>query len=133
MAKLNVNEAASSFTHVVLITLPAGSAIDLVMVDESVAFAGTTSLVVDIGTTLADPDEFIDALDVDAMSVPVFNTGDIMVQSVATTTFLGGALPVKAVASATPVYIKVTDATIGSATAGQITIGFRVLDLRQFA
>jgi hypothetical protein len=150
MAKLTVNEAASSFTHVVkldyvalaaigtggtdvLITLPAGSAIDLVMVDESVAFAGTTSLVVDIGTTLADPDEFIDALDVDAMSVPVFNTGDIMVQSVATTTFLGGALPVKAVASATPVYIKVTDATIGSATAGQITIGFRVLDLRQFA
>jgi hypothetical protein len=42
-------------------------------------------------------------------------------------------LPVKAVASATPVYIKVTDAAIGDATAGQITIGFRVLDLRQFA
>lgn len=150
MAKLTVNEAASSFTHVVkldyvdlaaigtggtdvLLTLPAGSAIDLVMVDESVAFVGTTSLVVDIGTTLADPDEFINALDVDGMSVPVFNTGDIMVQSVATTTFLGGSLPVKAVASATPVYIKVTDAAIGSASAGQITIGFRVLDLRQFA
>ena len=92
------NEARGDFTHVIsltyedlqsignggqrtIATIPAGGAVALVMVDEATAFAGTTSLVVDIGTTSADPDEFIDALDVAAMTVPVFNTGDLMVQA----------------------------------------------------
>ena len=48
----------------------------MVGVYESEAFAGTTSLVIDVGTSSGDPDEFIDALDVDAMSAPVLNTGD---------------------------------------------------------
>lgn len=114
-------------------TIPAGGAVELVMVDESTAFVGTTSLVIDIGTTGADPDEFIDALDVDAMTVPVFNTGDVMVQSAGTTTFLGGALPVSPVASDTPILLEVTDAAIASATAGKLTIGLRIIDLRRFA
>ena len=42
----------------------------MVGVYESEAFAGTTSLVIDVGTSSGDPDEFIDALDVDAMSAP---------------------------------------------------------------
>lgn len=150
MSKLTINESASTFTDVVVLdyvalqaagnggqikigTIPAGGAIDLVMVDESVAFAGTTSLVIDIGTTVGDPDEFIDALDVDAMTVPVFNTGDLMVKSGSTTTYLGGALPVKPVAADTPIYLEVTDAAIASATAGKLTVGLRILDLRQFA
>jgi hypothetical protein len=94
MAKLTVNEASSTFTHVYTIdyvdlialgtagqvtiaTIPAGGAVDLVVVDESVAFAGSSTVVIDVGTTSADPDEFIDALDVDAMTVPVINTGDL--------------------------------------------------------
>lgn len=114
-------------------SIPAGGAIELIGVYESVAFAGTTSLVIDIGTTGADPDEFIDALDVDAMTVPVYNTGDLFVQAAGTTTVAGGALPVKAVASDTDILLEVTDAAIASATAGEIVVAWRIVDLGRFA
>ena len=103
MAKLTVNEASGDFTHVVvlnatdivaignggqdtILTLPAGSAIDLCGVVNSVDIVGSSSLVIDVGTTTGDPDEFIDALDVDAMTVnlPTFNTGDLFVQTAGT-------------------------------------------------
>jgi hypothetical protein len=115
-------------------SIPIGGAVDLCAVVNSVDIVGSSSLVIDIGTTLADPDEFINALDVDAMTVglPTFNTGDLMLQSAGTTTTLGGALPVKAVSAVTPIYIKVTDAAIASITAGEIVIGLRVLDLLKF-
>ena len=106
-------------------TIPAGGGVELVVVDESTAFAGTTSLVIDIGTTGADPDEFIDALDVDAMTVPVANTGDAFTTSYSQ--FVGAA------SADTPILLEVTDAAIASATAGEITIGLRIIDLRRFA
>jgi hypothetical protein len=37
------------------------------------------------------------------------------------------------VSAATPVYIKVTDSAVASITAGEIMIGFRILDLTKFA
>ena len=149
MPKLSNNEIRGDFTdiytatyeelqtignggQVTIATIPAGGAVELVYVDEVEAFAGTTSLVIDVGTTGADPDEFIDALDVDGMSVPVANTGDLMVQSAGTTTFLGGALPVKFVAVDTPVLLEVTDAAIASATAGKLFVGLRILNPRRF-
>lgn len=161
MSKLDVYETSGDFTHVVkldylqliqiaagtnpfngdalatagqlpIASIPAGGAVDLVYVDELVAFVGTTSLVIDIGTTGADPDEFINALDVDAMTVPVFNTGDLMVKSAATTTFLGGALPVSAVSADTDIILEITDASIASATAGELLIGFKIFDIRRF-
>jgi len=115
-------------------TIPAGGAVTLCAVIETVAVAGSTSLVVDIGTTLADPDEFINALDVDAMTtgLPTFNTGDLFVQSSGSTTYAGGLLPRAAASAATPVYIKVTDAAVASITAGEILIGLQILDLAQF-
>jgi hypothetical protein len=142
MAKLTVNEASSTFTHVYTIdyvdlialgtagqvtiaTIPAGGAVELVVVDESVAFAGSSTVVIDVGTTSADPDEFIDALDVDAMTVPVINTGDLFTSNYTKA--------VKPVASATPIILELTDANIATATAGELTIGIRILDLRQFA
>lgn len=150
MAKLTVNEAAYGFTDVVVLTyndlitignggqkviatIPAGGGVDRCVVYESVPVVGTTSLVIDVGTTLADPDEFIDALDVDAMSAPVANTGDLMVQAAGTTTIAGGALPVKLVQADTDVVVEVTDAAIASATAGEIVIGLRIVDLGRFA
>ena len=106
----------------------------LCAVIESVAIVGSTSLVVNIGTTLADPDEFIDALDVDAMTTgsPTFNTGDVFVQAAGTTTIAGGYLPKGAASASTPVYIKVTDAAVASITAGEIIIGIEILDLAQY-
>ena len=115
-------------------TIPAGGAVSLCAVIESVAVAGSTSLVIDVGTTLADPDEFINALDVDAMTtgLPSFNTGDVFVQAAGTTTIAGGYLPKAAASASTPVYIKVTDAAVASITAGEIIIGLEILDLAQY-
>lgn len=115
--------------------IPAGGGVELCGVVNSVDIAGSTSLVINVGTTEADPDEFIDALDVDGMTVnlPVFNTGDVMVQAAGNTTIAGGALPVKLTATALPVYVKVTDAAIASITAGEIIIGLRIVDTLKFA
>ena len=115
-------------------TIPAGGAVSLCAVIETVAVVGSTSLVIDVGTTLADPDEFIDALDVDAMTTgsPTFNTGDVFVQAAGTTTIAGGYLPKGAASASTPVYIKVTDAAVASITAGEVLIGLEILDLTQY-
>ena len=109
----------------VIAKIPAHGAVELAGVANTVDIAGSSSLVIDVGTTSADPDEFIDALDVDAMTVPVFNTGDQFTS--------GYTKAVKAVTSATDVYIKVTDSAIASLTAGKIVIGLRIIDLAKFA
>ena len=142
MSELSNNEAGRGFTHVytatyedlqtignggqlTIATIPAGGAVELAGVYESVAFAGTTSLVIDVGTSSGDPDEFIDALDVDAMTAPVFNTGDA---------FTGGqSQPVGGTNAAASIILEVTDAAIANATAGEIVIGLRIVDLGQFA
>ena len=141
MAKVAINELGA-FTDVVVLDyndliaignggtrviakIPAHGAVELCGVANTVDIAGSSSLVIDVGTTSADPDEFIDALDVDAMTVPVFNTGDQFTS--------GYSKAVKAVTSETDVYIKVTDAAIASLTAGEIVVGLRILDLNKFA
>jgi hypothetical protein len=111
-----------------LFDLPAGSAVLSCIVQKTVAVAGSTSLVFDIGTTGADPDEFIDALDADALSGATANTGDAFVQGAGTTTIKGGALPVSIVVAATPVLLEVNDAAIASITAGEFVVSFLVLD-----
>lgn len=141
MAELSNNEAGRGFTHVytatyedlqaignggqaTIATIPAGGAVECVGVYESEAVAGTTSLVIDIGTTAGDPDEFIDALDVDGMTAPVFNTGDAFTDA--------QSQPVGGTNSAVSVLLEVTDAAIASATAGKIVVGLRIVDLGQF-
>ncbi len=109
----------------VIAKIPAHGAVELAGVANTVDIVGSSSLVIDVGTNSADPDEFIDALDVDAMTIPVFNTGDQFTS--------GYTKAVKAVTSATEVYIKVTDAAIASLTAGKIVIGLRIIDLAKFA
>jgi hypothetical protein len=151
MAQITVNEAVGDFTHYIkldfadlkaigtgntktLLTLPAGSAVDLVGAVVTTAIAGTTSTSIEVGysgTTAA----FIAALDADAQAVntPVFNTGSDFVQSPGNTSVKGGSLPVKIVATATPVLLKVTDAALASMTAGVIIVGLRVINLARFA
>ena len=141
MAKVAINELGA-FTDVVsldfndliaignggtrvIAKIPAHGAVELCGVANTVDIAGSSSLVIDVGTTSADPDEFIDALDVDAMTVPVFNTGDQFTS--------GGTKAVKAVTTATNVVVKVTDSAVASLTAGKIVIGLRIIDLAKFA
>ena len=111
-------------------TIPAGGAVELVYIDEAEAVTGTTSLVIDVGTSEADPDEFIDALDVDAMTVPVYNTGDefTTAETEANKLILAGV-----VATDTPIILEVTDANIDDITAGLIVVGLRIIDARRFA
>jgi len=151
MPSLTVNESTGDFTHVVklnyldliaigtgntknILKLPAGSAVDLVGVINTVDFAGSTSVVIDVGYSGAAT-AFIASWDADAATVmlPVFNTGTDFVQAAGTTTIEGGSLPVKAVSSATDVQLKVTDAALASLTAGEIVVGFRVINLGRFA
>lgn len=164
MSRLTNNEHSSGFSHVVkfdwedlenivnginpwtgatlatsgqlpIATLPAGGGVELCGVIETVAVAGTTTLVFDIGVTGADPDDFIDNLDVDGMTtgLPVFNTGDAFTQAAGTTTNKAGSLPVGGTAADQDVILEVTDANIANITAGEVVIGLRIIDLAQFA
>ena len=148
MAKVTVNEGGVFTDYVrldyndliaignggtrVIAQIPAHGAVELVGIAKTVAVAGTTTLVLDVGTTLADPDEFINALDADAMTTPVFNQGD-QFQAGTVTTTTGLTQAVKASASAQDVYIKVTDSAIASITAGEFVIGLRIIDLAKFS
>jgi hypothetical protein len=103
---------------------PAGGAVELVGVYESVALAGASDISFDIGTTAGDPDEYIDALDVDGMSAPVFNTGDAF-----TTGYIEA---VDGSNTAENILLEV-NGTTANLTAGEVVIGLRIVDLGKFA
>lgn len=115
-------------------TIPAGGAVELCTLTNTIDIVGSSTLVVDVGTTIGDPDEFINALNVSTTTfgLPTVNTGDAFTAGTATAT-TGLTQAVKIVSADTPVYIKVTDAAVASITAGEIVIGLRVLDLTKFA
>jgi hypothetical protein len=66
------------------------------------------------------------------VGLPTVNQGDQFTAgtAVSTTGLTQAVLPR---ATAAPIYIKVTDAAVASITAGEIMIGFRILDLTKFA
>ena len=146
--QLSNNEAKGDFTDVITLdfediktagttatafaTIPAGGGVDVAVVFEAEALTGATDITLNGGTTSSDPDEFIDALDVDAMSAPVANTGDALVQSAGNTTIAGGSLPVGLTQSDATVYYKF-GGTTGDLTAGKVVIGLRIFDLGRFA
>ena len=109
--------------------IPVGGSVELVGVVNNVDIVGSSTVVIDIGYS-GTATAFISAWDADAATVnlPTYNTGSDFVQSVATTTFKGGALPVKPVATATPILLKVTDAALASLTAGEVTVVMRIND-----
>lgn len=153
MARLTVNEAGTSgFTHVISLSfddlakiklgtdpfsgatldtagqlpiaiIPAGGAVEMAGVFESTALAGATDITLDVGTTAGDPDEFINALDVDALSAPHFNGGD------AFTDAQSQPIPYQA---ETTVLAEI-NGTTANLTDGNIVIGLRIIDLGSFA
>ena len=148
MGQFSNNESAGDFTDVITLTyediqaagttatafatIPAGGGVDVCVVYEAEALAGASDIVLNVGTTSGDPDEFIDALDVDAMSAPIANTGDALVQSAGTTTIAGGSKPVGLTQADAPVYYKFAG-TVANLTAGKVVIGLRIFDLGRFA
>lgn len=102
MPTSTINEAANGFTHYIrfnyvdlqtsgflstigaanqkkIDVLAPGDIVDMVAFYQVVDPAGATDLTLDVGFTSADPDDFIDNLDVDAMTQAVANTGDAFI------------------------------------------------------
>jgi len=95
------NEVINGYSHFVRLTaaqvvtktaggqftigsLPPGGVINRCGVYEAVAFTGTsTDVTLDVGTTGADPDEMINALDIDGLTKAAFNTGDVLINTAA--------------------------------------------------
>jgi hypothetical protein len=95
------NELATGYTHYARITaaevrakgstnqftigsLPPGCVVNRCGVFEVVNATGTsTDITLDVGVTGADPDDFIDALDIDGLTKAAFNTGDVLVTTAA--------------------------------------------------
>lgn len=129
---VDIQNNATSSNQVEIARIPAGGGIELAGVYEETALAGASDITLDVGTTTADPDEFIDALDVDAMSAPVYNTGDSFVQVAGNTTTKGGSLPVGSTNTETAVVVE-WNGTVASLTAGKVIIGLRIVDLGAYA
>lgn len=105
--------------------LPPGGVVTGCGVFEAVDFAGTSSnLTLDVGTTTADPDDYIDALDLDGLTKAAFNTGDVLINSAA-------GYAINNTASAVPIVLE-TNFT-GTVTAGEWWIGVKILDLGALA
>jgi hypothetical protein len=101
MAKVAQQELASGFTDVYRLTaaeitslgtgaqktiaiLPPGGVVNRAAVFEVTTSAGTsTDLTLDVGTSTDDPDEMINALDLDGLTKAAFNTGDVLVNTAA--------------------------------------------------
>ncbi len=102
MAKLTINEAVQGYTHKlafdyvdlqttnflqnlgaagqrVVGSMAPGDIIDLATLYQVVDPAGATDIVLDFGNQTNDPDEIIDAADVDGITQVVYNTGDELI------------------------------------------------------
>ncbi len=77
----------------------------------------------DVGTTAGDPDEFINELDVDGMSAPIFNSGE---------SFTGNQSQAVGYQAETSVIAEI-NGTTANLTAGNIVIALRIIDLGSFA
>jgi len=156
MAKLSINELGSGYTHAFKFDyldlqqtgflsnlgaanqhqigwLPAGGEIDKVVVINTVAEAGSTTLTLDVGVTAADPDEFIDNLDLDGLTKATTNTGDAFVTTGATVT-IGGYINNTATGTAILMEVNPVDATgVTALTAGEWVIAWRQSDIASLA
>lgn len=101
-----------------------------VVVHQVVDPVGTSDLTLDVGFTSADPDDFIDNLDLDAMTQAAYNTGDqfIGTDSGAATTsnVINGVL--RNSASSTSILMEL-NGTVANLTAGSWIIAWRQLEV----
>ena len=123
---LNADEITSTGTggQVTIAQIPAGGIVTRVAVYEKTTHAGTsTDLTLDVGTTSGDPDEFIDALDLDGLTKVAFNTGESFNDGTTANTVNG---VVNNTASAVDVLAEVN--FTNTVTAGEYIICLEILD-----
>jgi hypothetical protein len=101
--------------------VPPGGVVTACGVFEASDFAGTsTNLTLDVGVDGADPDDFINALDLDGLTKAAFNTGDVLINTAA-------GYYINNTASAVNVLIE--PIFTGTVTGGEWYIGVKILDL----
>lgn len=116
-----INDNATSANQATLATIPVGGSVYYCGVIEQTALAGATNITLDVGTSTADPDEFINALDVDGMTVAVNNTGDAYTTDTYNKFGLGQA-------TAETDIVAEWNGTTSDLTAGQVVIALGISD-----
>jgi hypothetical protein len=108
--------------------IPAGGIVDACAIVVRTAFGGTSSdITIDIGTTAADPDEFINALDLDGLTKVSYNQGDTLLNSAA-------GWVTNNTAASIPIYMEINGTlTAAGVAAGEWTIAWRLLDPARLA
>jgi len=103
--------------------IPAGGIVEACCIVVKTAFAGTsTNITIDIGTTAADPDDCINALDLDGLTKVSFNQGDVLQEG--SVGYLANNTD-----AAIPIYMEVNGTiTAAGVAAGEWTIAWRLLD-----
>lgn len=127
----HIADNATSSNQVTIGTIPAGGALCYAVAYEETELAGASDITLDVGTTGADPDEYIDAWDADG-GTPAVNTGDALVQGAGNTTYAAGWLPQAPKTAATPVLAE-WNGTVASLTAGRVVVAIGYLDLAAHA
>lgn len=149
--RANNNEAGRGFTHfakfdyngiagnatsanqVTIATIPVGGALTRVFAYETTALAGATDITLDVGVSAADPDEFIDAWDIDG-GTPNIGNGDAWDTAAAgagsgaqlMSQFGGGTKG--AVSTASQSVLAEFNGTVASLTAGEVFIAMNIID-----
>lgn len=121
--------ALGTGNQVTVASVPAGGIVTRAAVFEIETHAGTsTDLVLDVGTTAGDPDEYIDALDLDGLTKAAFCTGDAFVSTDSATETAANTINgvVNNTANALPVLAEVN--FTGTNTAGKWMICLEILD-----
>lgn len=121
-------ETLSTAGQLVIAKKPAYGGVYLAQVAEITALAGAADITFDIGTSAADPDEYIDALDVDGMTAPVANTGDAFNDGTT-----AGVINVVDQTNAAEDIILEVNGTTANLTAGEVLIGLGVTNLGDFS
>lgn len=121
---------ATSSNQATIGVVPAGGAVAFAYAYEEVALAGASDIVLDVGVTANDPDEFIDAWDADG-GTPVCNSGDACVQGAGNSTYLAGWKPVGITAAATPILAE-WNGSVADLTAGKVIVVVGVIDPGNF-
>ena len=135
MPLLTINESFNGFTHkhvldyseltataTVIGYIPAGGIVNRCGVYQVTADGGgQTDLTLNVGTTEGDPDEMIDALDIDGLTQAAFNTGDVLINTAA-------GYVINNTTSAIPIYY-LNGGTVGSVTAGKWVIAWNLIQM----
>ena len=113
--------------------IPAGGALELFSFVQITDPAGSTDLTLDVGTTSSDPDEFLDAIDVDGLTKASYNNGDAFIgtdSGSATTSNVIKCFTNNSNA-AIPIYMEF-NGTHSTLTAGEWVLAWRILDPNRF-